>query len=113
MSQVSLQIRYMFLILRESDLNNKITQISQIKQNLASNTSDLLNAGVNLDPNSPEMKVLEARRQRLVAIEKRLDVELAQYQTQLKAVETEIQGVRNNLGKAIERDYSFGFGGGH
>lgn len=111
MSLVSSQIRQLFLIFRQHDLEYKIQLISETKMGLANSVNALLNVGTDLDPDSPEMKKLQLRKQKLAQLEKKLDAELVVYQNQLKMVETEQESVRRMLDRNIKHSFSYGGGG--
>ena len=78
-------------IARTSDLDLEISKIQQAKIDLQRNVADLVDAGSDLDPKSPAAKQLEARKEALVNLEKKLDM-------QLKAYEAEKQQVNSSLG---------------
>ncbi|MFA6989270.1 MAG: hypothetical protein WC197_04290 [Candidatus Gastranaerophilaceae bacterium] len=108
MSLVSSQLRLLFLTYRQHDLAYKIQLISETKMGLASSVNALLTVGTDLDPESPEMKKLELRKQKLAQLEKKLDAELMLYQNQLKMVETESESVKKMLDGDIKRSFSYG-----
>lgn len=105
MALASSQIREQMYIAQEHDLNNIITRLNGIKMNLVNNINDLLNVGTNLDPDSPESRVIEARRQKLAMLEKKMDMEITQYQNRLKAVESLRAQAKEQVGKATEKAY--------
>jgi hypothetical protein len=109
---ISAQIRSLCLIFMQHDLENKIMLITETKMGLANSVNSLLTVGTDLDPDSPEMKKLELRKQKLQLIEKKLDAELQQYQTKLKMVETEMEAVKHMLDRDIQRSFSYGGGRG-
>lgn len=90
----SSQLRLIYLTMYKSDLEYRIQLITQTKLNMASGINQLIDAGSDLDQNSPEVKLLEQRRQRLHLVEKRLDAEIERYKTQLSAVTTEIEAAQ-------------------
>lgn len=65
------------------DLEYKIMLINQAKLGLISSQDELVTAGSDMDPDSPELKTLEARKEKLNQLEKKLDMQLAEYQMQL------------------------------
>ncbi|MDD3593123.1 MAG: hypothetical protein PHX18_00675 [Candidatus Gastranaerophilales bacterium] len=105
MALASSQIREQMYIAQEHDLNNILTRLNSIKMNLSNNMNDLLNVGTNLDPDSPESRVIEARRQKLALLEKKMDMEIAQYQNRLKAVESLRNQSKETVNRAIEKSY--------
>jgi len=85
------------------DLDNVISRLNQVKTNLLSSTTDLLNFASTLDPDSPEMKTIERRRQQLAVYEKKIDQEIQNYQNKRKMAEARFQTASQNVDKAIER----------
>jgi hypothetical protein len=115
MGLLTSQIRILYLTLYKSDLEFKIQQISQTKMNLSSTIESLtdLNAGSDLDPNSPEIKLLNQRQERLHLVEKKLDAEMERYQTQLNAVTVEIDSANKLLEGDVKSSFSYAGGGSH
>jgi len=91
MGLIAATVNKQYLIAYRNELEYKMTLIRQAKMGLSDSTSDLLNAGTDLDPENPAVKQLEQRRERLNALEKKLDMQLEEYQTKLKMVESNIQ----------------------
>lgn len=74
------------LIAQKHDLEAKILDIQENKRTLSTSSKDLVNAGSDLDPNSPTYKELQVRKERLDQLEKQLDMELTEYQEQLEMI---------------------------
>ncbi len=108
MGLITSTIRLIYLNNYRLDLEYKTQLISVAKLNLSNTVNDLLNAGSDLDPDSPEVKALEKRKERLYMVEKRLDEQLQRYQTQLKMVEAEYQQVQQQIDKNIKFAYGSG-----
>ncbi len=89
-----------------SDLEYKIQLISSTKLELSSQINDMVGLGSDMEPDSPEMKALEKKKERLMQAEKALDQQLQRYQTQLQMIESEEQSVRQQLSQAIQRAYA-------
>ncbi|GBF23254.1 hypothetical protein tpqmel_0658 [Candidatus Gastranaerophilus sp. (ex Termes propinquus)] len=87
------------------DLEYKMTLVSTAKLELSTSINDLLNVGTDLEPDSPEVKALEKRRERLYLVEKKLDEQMNRYQTQLKMVEAEMQQCQQSVDKNIQYTY--------
>lgn len=87
MGLIAASVNKQFLIAYKNELEYKITLIYQAKLGLTDSSNDLLNAGTDLDPENPVVKQLEQRRARLNLLEKKLDMQLEEYQTKLKMVE--------------------------
>lgn len=86
MGIVSGTVTQQYLIAYQNELEYKISLIEQAKLGLSSSVAELVTAGSDLDPESPAVKQLEQRRERLNMLEKKLDLELAEYQTKLGMV---------------------------
>lgn len=97
MGILTAQVRTQYLRLYESDLQFKIQMITQTKLNLSANINDLVNIGTDLDPDSPELKLLEQRRQKLKMVEDNLDAMIERYKVQLQAVQAEKQSADKYL----------------
>lgn len=80
------------LIAYKSDLEEKKLAIQNAKVQLSSSGNDLLTVGNDMDPESPIVKELEKRKERLATLEKKLDMELEEYDIKLKMVENQIKG---------------------
>ncbi len=89
-----------------SDLEYKIQLISSTKLELSSQINDMVGLGSDMEPDSPEMKALEKKKERLMQAEKALDQQLERYQTQLQMIESEEQTVRQQLSQSIQRAYA-------
>lgn len=87
------------------DLEYKMQLVSTAKLELSTSINDLLNVGSNLEPDSPETKALEKRKERLYLVEKKLDEQMNRYQIQLKMVEAEIQQCQQSIDKNIQMTY--------
>lgn len=86
-----------------SDLEYNVMLISSTKYDLLTQTNELLRLGSDMEPDSPEMKALEKRKERLNQAEKALDQLLQRYQTQLQMLEQEEQSVKEQLQSSIQR----------
>ena len=81
------------LMAQKHDIEYKILTINQAKLSLAGSMSDLMTVGTDLDPDNPVVKQLEQRKARLNMLEKKLDMQLLEYENKLKLIE-------KNLGEA-------------
>lgn len=79
------------LIAYRADLEEKKLAVLNARMSLTSAGNDLLTVGNDMDPESPVVKQLEERKERLAALEKKLDMQLEEYETQLKMVEGQIK----------------------
>ena len=105
------QFRLSYLLLFKSDLEEKMSQITQTKLGLTSTSSELMNLGTELEPESPELKLLMQRKDRLKFIEDQLTNQMEIYKTQLQAIEAEVQSVESLKNSEIKRAFSYGVGG--
>ena len=108
MGLVSGIIRLQTLKDMELDLEYKIQTLSQTKMQLASQGFELVTIGSDLDPESPEVKQLEQRRQKLQLMEKKIDAEMLKHQNMLKMAEAEIESAQKIVDNSIKRSFSYG-----
>lgn len=87
MSLIAASVNKQYLIAYKNEIEYKISLIAQAKMGLSAATNDLLNTGSDLDPENPMVKQLEQRRARLNLLEKKLDMQMEEYQTKLKMIE--------------------------
>lgn len=81
-------------IAMQMDLEYKINLINETKLNLTNSLNELVNVGSDLDPSNPMVKQLQARQEKLHALEKKLDMQLQMYQTQLQIVQQNMQALK-------------------
>lgn len=101
-------IRLMYLNAQRLDLEYKLQLIADAKMNLSRTVTDLMNVGTDLDPDSPVVKKLEQRKERLYLLEKKLDMQMEQYKLRLKAIEAEEQSCRQMIDNNVKRSFSYG-----
>lgn len=101
-------IRKQYLLAYRNELEYKIQLITQSKMSLSQSVSDLLHAGTDLDPENPVVKQLEQRKEKLNLLEKKLDLQMAEYQEKLKMVEAEIQSCETMFDKSVQSAFSYG-----
>lgn len=107
MGLVSGIIRLQQLKNMEMDLEFKIQTLTQTKMQLAAQGFELIEIGTDLDPESPELKHLEQRRQKLELIEKKIDNEILKHQNMLKMIEAETQSAQKIVDNSIKRSFSY------
>ena len=107
MGMATSQLRLMYLNAYRLDLEYKIQLITEAKLNLSKTCTDLLNVGTDLDSDDPILKQLEARKERLNQMEKKLDMQMEHYQNKLKMVDTEYSSCEQMLQKNIERSFKY------
>lgn len=92
------------------DLQFKIQQITMTKMSLTNSCNDLIKVGTDYDPESPVMKTLQQRQQKLKLLEEKLSHEMEQYQIQLEMVEAEYRTCKERLRRNIQEEFSYSFG---
>lgn len=102
--------RLMYITGFRHDLEYKIQLINTARTNLMAQVNSMMANGADMDPESPEVKMMEQRKQRLMLVDKKLDQEIQQYQTQLQMINAEEQSVNKSLQQGIEHAYSGGRG---
>ena len=93
------------LIIQRNDLEANIMSINDAQMRLTATVNELVNTGMDLDPDSAEYKLLKQRQERLDLINKQLDQTLKRYQTMLELVDKRIEAVDKRLDKDIESMY--------
>lgn len=103
MGLITAEINKQYLIAYRNELEYKISLINQAKLGLSNTASDLLTVGTDMDPENPAVKQLEQRKERLNLLEKKLDMQLAEYKTKLEMVEKNLEAAENMESQAISR----------
>ena len=96
------QARFLMLTARKSDLELQGQFINQARMSLANITGSLFTITANLDPSSPQTQQIQARIAAIQSVDKALELQLRQVDTQRDACQTEIDAVRKVIGKNIE-----------
>lgn len=91
MSLVAATVTKQYLIAYKNELEYKMTLIRQAKLGLADSANELLNAGSDLYPEDPMVKQLEQRKERLNLLEKKLDMQLDEYETKLQMIDKDME----------------------
>ena len=99
------QARYLMLTARKSDLELQGQFINQARMQLAQITGQLFSVSGNLTPGTPQVQLLQYRIAAIQALDKSLEIQLRQVDTQRDAVQTEIEAVRKVIGKNIESTF--------
>lgn len=102
MGLIAATVNKHYYIAYQNELEYKISLIRQAKMGLSESVTDLLNAGSDLDPENPAVKQLEQRRERLNLLEKKLDMQLEEYEVKLKMVEKNIEACDKMIEKSIK-----------
>lgn len=108
MGLISASIRKQYLIAYRNELEYKLQLITQAKMGLSESVSDLLNVGTDLDPESPVIKQLQQRQAKLNLLEKKLDMQMNEYQEKLKMVEREIESCDAMFESNLKTSFSYG-----
>jgi chromosome segregation ATPase len=105
MGLVASQARLLCITARLSDLELKGQFINQTRMQLSALTSQLFTAVTNLDPDGKSAKLIQARIQKLQEVDKILEIQLKQVDTQHQAAQTELEAVQKVIDKNIERSF--------
>ncbi len=101
------QIRVMYLNQLRLDLEYKIQLITQTRMGLSQSVSDLMQVGNDFDPESPTTKMLQQRQAKLQVLEQKLEQQIAQYQTRLDMVNTELQSAKDMRDANIKEAFTY------
>jgi len=107
MGLITSSFRQMYLIAYRYTLESKIQWISTAKLELVASSDEILALGNDLDPDNPAVKQLEARRQKLNALEKKLDMQMADYQNRIQMVNAELESCQQAVRNAIDRSFKY------
>ena len=97
----------MYLTAYKLTLESKIQWIATAKMELVASSDEILALGNDLDPENPAVKQLEARRDKLTVLEKRLDLQMQEYQNRLKMVQAELDSCQGAVDSAIKSSFSY------
>ena len=107
MGMATAQLRLMYLNAYRLDLEYKMQLISEAKMNLSKTCTDLLTVGTDLSSDDPMVKMLEARKERLNQMEKKLDMQMQQYQQKLQMINAEYGSCEKMLSDNIQRSFKY------
>ena len=107
MGLITSTFRTMYLTAYRLTLESKIQWIATAKMELVASSDEILALGNDLDPENPAVKQLEARRDKLTVLEKRLDLQMQEYQNRIKMVDAELQSCQGAIDSAIQRSFSY------
>ena len=97
----------MYLNAYRLDLEYKMQLITEAKMNLSKTCTDLINVGTDLSSDDPVVKMLEARKERLNQMEKKLDIQMQQYQQKLQMINQEYGSCEKMLSDNIQRSFKY------
>lgn len=98
--------RMMYLNGYRHDLEYKVQIISQTRIDLLNRLNSLMASNADMEPDSPEYRLMEQRKQRLMIVDKKLEQELKAYQVKLDTVTAEMQQVKQSLDQNIALAYN-------
>lgn len=107
MGLIASSFRMMYLTAYQISLESKIQWISSAKMELVASADEILALGNDLDPENPAVKQMEYRREKLTALEKKLDLQMQEYQSRLKMVQAELDSTKGAVDNAINRSFKF------
>ena len=107
MGLITASVRKMYLNSERLDLEYKIQLITQAKMGLSESVNDLLNVGTDTDPDSPVVKQLEQRKEKLYLLEKKLDMQMQKYQEKLNMIEAEMQSCEKMFEKNVQSSFKY------
>ena len=107
MGLISSSYRMMYLMAYKNSLETKLQWIAESKMELAASSDEILALGSDLDPQNPAVKQLKARKNKLDALEKRLDMQVKEYQNRLQMIEAELKSCENDMKTSIETSFTY------
>ena len=102
MGLIAATVTKQYLIAYKNELEYKMILIKQAKFGLSDSVNELLNVGTDMDPENPMVKQLEQRKERLNLLEKKLDMQLEEYETRLKMVDAGFKQCDEMISGAIK-----------
>lgn len=111
MGLIASSFRVMYLTAYQISLESKIQWIASAKLELSASADEIMALGNDLDPENPAVKQMEARRDKLMILEKKLNMQQQEYETRYKMVTAELESVKKTIDKDIQKSFSFDLGG--
>ena len=108
MSFVTGSIRLFYLTQLKNDLEYKIMLITEAKMDMSKSITDLIGVGTNLDPDSPVIKDMKARREKLELMSQELDAKMNIYTSKLEAVKNEINEAKGMVKEGAQNEFKYG-----
>lgn len=102
MGLIAATVTKQYLMAYKHDIEYKMTLIRQARLELEDSVKDLLNVGNDMDPESPTVKQLEQRKERLNMLEKKLDTELEEYEVKLKMIDANMKASDDMIKESIK-----------
>ena len=107
MGLITSTFRMMYLTAYKLTLESKVHRIATAKMVLFASSDEIHSLGNEFDTDNPAVKQLEARRDKLTVLEKRLDLQMQEYQNRLKMIDTELQSCQGAVDSAIKSSFSY------
>src|SRR5574344_1003897 len=101
-------MRKQYLMRYRNELEDKIMLIQEAKTNLTKAGKDLMPVGTDMDPDSPVIKELNKRKERLNLLEQKLDQQMNEYMEDLKMVEAQIEGCDKMFDDDLKQSFAYG-----
>ena len=109
MGLITSTFRMMYLTAYQLTLESKMQWIATAKMELVASSDEILALGNDLDPDNPAVKQMEARRDKLTVLEKKLDLQMQEYQTRLDMVNAELESCKKAVSTSIDRSFNYDF----
>ena len=110
MGFVTGSIRLLYLHQLRNDLEHKMMLVAEAKADMVRNADELMSIGTDLDSDSPVVKNLKARRDKIKVIEAELDKKMKMYEIRLRAVDAEIRSAQSIVENGIRTSFTYGVG---
>jgi hypothetical protein len=102
MGLVASTMRMMCLTAYKNQLEMRIQGVTENLVAIQEQANELVTIGTDLDPDSVALKDLNAKKERLNLIEKKLEMEQKQFQAQIEEVNQELQACQQALSTTIQ-----------
>ncbi len=109
MGLIASSFRTMYLTAYKITLESKIQWIAAAKMELVASSEEIMALGNDLDPENPAVKKLEARRDKLIVLEKKLDLQMQEYQQRLDMVNAEYESAKGAVTAGIQNSFRYNF----
>ena len=105
-------MRLLTLTAYKNQLQMRIQGVTENLMGIQSQLDELVTMGADLDPDSDTLKDLKIKKEELNLVEKKLEQMQKQFQSQLEAVNQEINSCQQMLSNDIQSGiFSYGLGG--
>ena len=109
MGLIASSYRMMYLTAYKFSIESKIQWITAAKMELFASSNEIMALGNDLDPDNPAVKQLQARKDKLTLLEKKLDLQLQEYQTRLNMINSELESAKGAVDASIKQSFSYNF----